>query len=98
MYTIVWRYKVKPEAVDAFERHYHAEGSWVTLFRSSPGYIRTDLFRDTAQPHVYLTCDVWESEAAFIALDAQNNTAYQALDQTCAGLTLHEEKLGAIST
>ena len=33
MYVIIWRYRVKPEQADVFERHYGAAGSWVELFR-----------------------------------------------------------------
>lgn len=96
MYTIIWRFTVKPDSVAAFEAHYCSTGSWVAIFRTAAGYIGTELLRDTAQPNVYMTLDHWQSEAHFAAFDPQNNAAYQALDRACESLTLREEKLGVL--
>ncbi len=98
MYTIVWRFTVKPEAVAAFEAHYGAEGSWVQIFRTAPGFVATELLRDTLKPNVFVTLDHWQSSVAFDAFNPKANAAYQALDRECEVLTLHEEKLGAIGS
>ena len=98
MYTILWRYTVKPVAVADFERHYNEAGSWVEIFRTAPGYVKTQLYRDANDPHVFLTLDYWQSEVAFNAFDAAGNAAYQALDKICAAFTTHEERLGAFDS
>ncbi|MBL8644005.1 MAG: antibiotic biosynthesis monooxygenase [Rhodospirillaceae bacterium] len=97
MYVIVWRFTVKPEAVADFERAYGPAGDWVRIFRNAPGFVRTDLLKDTSQPNVYLTLDHWRDEAAFAAFNPKANAAYVALDAVCEAYTLHEEKLGAFS-
>lgn len=95
MYTIIWRFTVRPGFTADFERHYASGGTWARLFRRYPGYLGTDLLRDTAAPNVYITIDRWTSPDAFAAA---RGPEYAALDETCAGLTEREEKLGAIDS
>jgi heme-degrading monooxygenase HmoA len=98
MHTIVWRYRVEPRARAAFEEHYRADGAWARLFRQAPGYQGTDLFRDASDGDVYLTLDHWTDAGAFHAFEASHADAYAGLDRRCEGLTLQEERLGAMST
>ncbi len=100
MYTIIWRFTVKPDAIPVFENHYGANGSWANLFRTAPGYVGTDLLRDTAKEkyNVFVTHDHWRSAEDFVAFNPQANAAYQALDRECNALTLYEEKLGTMGS
>lgn len=97
MYTVLWRFTVKPASRDVFERYYGADGSWEALFRNSPGYLGTALLRDTADGDVYVTIDRWVDVAAFDAFKAAHGAAYAALDRECEEFTLREERIGVIA-
>jgi heme-degrading monooxygenase HmoA len=98
MYTIIWRFTVKPDAIPVFENHYGADGSWVHLFRAAPGYVGSELLRDVNKPNIFITFDHWRSAEDFVAFNPQANTAYEALDRQCDALTLYEEKLGTMGS
>jgi len=91
MYTLIWRFTVKPARRADFERHYGASGTWAALFRESPGYLGTALLRDMAGDNIYVTIDRWTDAAAFAAFKAAHGAAYAALDRECESLTAHEE-------
>jgi heme-degrading monooxygenase HmoA len=95
MYRIVWMYDVRPESTSVFERIYGADGEWVKLFRTAPGYLSTELFRSTATPGRYLTVDDWESLAAYDIFRARAAGAYAELDARCDDLTLAERLVSA---
>jgi quinol monooxygenase YgiN len=93
MYTLIWRFTVKPARRADFERHYSASGTWAALFRESPDYLGTELLRDTARDNIYVTIDRWTDAAAFAAFKAAHGVVYAALDRECESLTTHEECL-----
>jgi heme-degrading monooxygenase HmoA len=93
-YAYVWEFRVAPEHREAFERHYGPTGSWVTLFRESPGYIESWLLRDQTDGLRYLTIDRWESAAAYRLFRARFAEQYAALDRLCEHLTTCENSLG----
>ena len=72
MYVVVWQFRVRPEWVPEFERAYGAEGDWAQLFTRSPGFIRTDLWREPGEIGNYFTADYWRDpparDSVFIAL------------------------------
>jgi quinol monooxygenase YgiN len=94
MYTIVWRFTVRPDRIDDFVRHYGPDGSWAKLFRSGEGYIGTELHRSVAEPNVYVTIDRWESQAAYDAFRQSRVADYQTMDAQFESLTIDEEHLG----
>jgi hypothetical protein len=61
-FTYIWEFYVAPSAQAQFEFEYGPYGSWVTLFRSSPGHIETLLLHDHADPLRYVTVDRWDGE------------------------------------
>ncbi len=97
MYTVLWRFTVKPARRADFERHYGANGTWAALFRLGAGYLGTDLLRDTARDNVYVTIDRWTDAAAFDAFKEAHGAAYTALDRQCEDLTEQEEPLGTLT-
>ena len=96
MHTIIWRYAVQADRAAEFERHYAADGTWAQLFRKSPDYLGTELFRDAGSPTGYLTLDHWKSEAAFAAFKSEHADEYKRLDAGFEDLTASEERLGAV--
>jgi heme-degrading monooxygenase HmoA len=93
MIAILWRYRVRPEARQAFELAYGPEGDWVRQFRQADGFLGTELLRGPEAS--YLTIDRWRSLADFDAFLASHRPAYDALDRETEGWTLQEERIGA---
>lgn len=93
-YTYIWEYLVAPSRVDDFQRAYGPEGDWVQLFTEAPGYLRTELHRDRANPWRFVTIDYWESEGAWKAFRIRFAERFEALDARCASLTTRETEIG----
>ena len=94
-YVIVWEFQIKPGAEAEFVEKYGSIGVWARFFRSSEGYIRTELVRDVAAHQRFLTLDYWRSEEAFNDFRKQNLAEYERLDKELEGLTQQETRLGA---
>lgn len=97
-YLAIWRYVVAEGRVAEFERRYGPDGDWVRLFRRSPAYLGTELWRDRAIAMRYLTLDRWRSESDWLAFRRAYSADYEALDRSCAILTEADEQLGAFVT
>lgn len=93
-YFVLWEFQAKPEAKLPFERIYGPEGDWSVLFRQSPDYCGTQLFRDTEQPGRYITLDRWTSREAFHRFKANHVDDYEVFDRRCESLTSHESLIG----
>ena len=96
MFQVFWTFTVAPEHATAFERVYGPAGPWVALFRTSAGYLGSELFRSTTDPSEYLTIDRWVSRAAYAAAQRGYAEAYARLDAECAAFTVNERRLGTI--
>jgi len=93
--TYVWEFMVEPDRIHEFERHYGREGSWVQLFRQSPGYIQTFLLQDSADPRRFITVDRWQSAEAYRSFRAAHSKQYDELDARCEELTASETYIGS---
>ena len=96
-HAVVWRYRVAPGREAAFEALYGADGDWARLFRQSIHYRGTELYRDVADPGVYLTIDRWESPLAYEAFLSAHAAEYAALDARGDALTTDEARLGELT-
>jgi heme-degrading monooxygenase HmoA len=88
MHVILWRYRVHPGREAEFEAAYGQDGVWERLFRSTGGFLGTELMRGT--DGTYLTIDRWVSPDAHRALRDAQSAQYAELDGRCAGLTIEE--------
>lgn len=93
-YMYAWEFRVAEEQRLRFLEAYGPEGDWVALFRSAPGWIRTELHRDRRDPLRFVTLDYWESEAAWRRFREERAGEFEALDARCERLTLEERELG----
>ena len=91
VFVTVWKFVVKSERVSEFEEHYGPDGSWAALFRQSPGYVRTELFRGDEQQ--YITIDYWVSADAFRDFRDGHAADYERLDAQMQALTEREEAI-----
>jgi heme-degrading monooxygenase HmoA len=89
-----WEYEVDPHKTSEFLAAYGPDGLWVALFRGSPGYVRTELHRDRADPNRYLTLDYWESEDAWDHFRRARASEFEDLDRRCGQCTLAEREIG----
>src|SRR5580704_4776012 len=94
MIEVFFRYRVHPAQARAFEHAYGQTGPWVALFGRHEGFIRTRLFRQKTDPHVYLTIDVWDSKELYDRFRSENAEEYRRLDAQLSMLKLEEHLLG----
>jgi heme-degrading monooxygenase HmoA len=90
----VWEFFADPRRIRDFEFAYGQYGDWVKLFRTAPGYIRTELHHDLSNPLRYLTIDYWESREAWEKFRARSAKAFEEIDARCESLTTQENDLG----
>ena len=95
MYVIIWRYKVKPEHLDAFKSAYRADGDWAEFFRRDFNYIATRLVATNEDSHVFLTFDFWTTKDAYTRFAGKNEAEYQLIDMQFDDFMLAEEKVGS---
>ncbi|HEV3039295.1 MAG TPA: antibiotic biosynthesis monooxygenase [Candidatus Angelobacter sp.] len=88
---------MRPAVEAELVEKYGSIGVWARFFRSSEGYIRTELVKDAVAQR-FLTLDYWKSEEAFHDFHKQNQAEYQRLDKELEGLTQEETRLGAFWT
>src|SRR4030095_1795708 len=93
-FVCAWEYVVRPDRVKEFEHIYAHDGDWARLFRASPGYQRTELYRDRSQRTRFLTLDYWDSREAWERFRRTARDAYEELDARCEQLTEREREAG----
>jgi heme-degrading monooxygenase HmoA len=94
MIEVVYRYRVHPAQMRAFEHAYGGNGPWVALFSKHPGYRRTRLFRHRTEAGLYVCLDVWESKADWDRFRAEYAREYARLDRDLHLLYVEELLLG----
>jgi heme-degrading monooxygenase HmoA len=94
MFCVVWEFRVKPDHVAEFERHYQANGTWASLFRQDPAYQETVLLRDLKTEGRYLTKDFWQDESSYRSFQERFAERYATLDSEFAAFTESEQLIG----
>ena len=94
MHVILWKFRARPGREAEFERAYGDDGVWANFFRSSEGYLGTELMRGT--DGAYLTIDRWTAEEAYRAFKNAEAARYAELDAHCEAFTTEETLLGEI--
>ena len=89
----VWRYDVPTDVCDEFELEYGPDGSWATLFATSPGFVATSLYVDVGSPTSYLTVDRFADDQAWQRFRAEHEKAYQEVGERLRHLTTSQEEL-----
>lgn len=98
LYTIVWKYKIKPNTKDIFEFEYGATGSWNSLFSTSENYKNSYLHKSEDEPDTYFLIDTWTDKTTYENFIKENNVAYQNLSTQFGYLYFTEEKIGAFNS
>ena len=93
-FIYVWEFIAIAAHLREFERMYGPEGNWADLFRLHPGYIGTELHRDSENPRRFITIDRWESRKAYAEFRTLYKTQFAALDAQGERLTESEILIG----
>ena len=64
-FITTWKYKVKSEKRNEFEKLYEKDDNWVKLFRNIRINIKTELIKDLNNNDIYITLDYWKSKEAY---------------------------------
>jgi heme-degrading monooxygenase HmoA len=94
MLLIVWEFIVRKDRIEDFETLYREDGAWAELFRRSPGFVSTTLWRDIRDPRRFLVADRWTGAEGFEAFRREHDAAYRTLDERCKRLTERETEVG----
>ena len=77
------------------KRVYGTGGDWDSLFRRDSHHERTELFRDTDRPRIYLTADCWKSRKSYEEFLQARGAEYKKLDSIAEKLTANERHIGS---
>ena len=94
MFCYIWEFRADPMRVEEFESAYRADGLWTELFKKAPGYIRTELLRDSGEANRYLTIDYWTDRNAYERFKQDFNAEFRSLDRECEAFTKSERHVG----
>ena len=97
-YSIVWKYKIKPEYKEKFEFEYGIDGTWNSLFSKSKSYTGSFLHRNESESNTYLLIDTWTSRESYKRFIKANNDYYQKLSSRFEYLYESEEKIGMFNS
>jgi len=98
MFTILWKYKVKPEYRHVFEQEYGPDGTWAKLFSESEGYQGSYLQRSEEEPSTYLLLDTWADKAAYLGFLQRQEKHYREQSTAFEYLYELEELLGTYTS
>ena len=97
-FVLVWEYRVRRERLAEFVSLYSADGAWATLFSKGEGFLGSHLMRDESSPARYMTIDRWRDATCYEAFQWRHQKEYDALNQRCAPLLAHEQRVGTFQT
>jgi hypothetical protein len=98
MYTIVWKYTVKPDTQKIFEKEYGAHGVWSIFFKGSKNYRGSHLHQDDANPLSYLLIDIWTDKVSYENFKRINATDYLNQSDKLEYLYEKEELIGCYTS
>ena len=98
MFLVLWEFEVKPGCEERFERVYGVGGDWDSLFRRDSNHAGTYLFRDLANPRVYLTADYWVTQTAYKYFLQREEAEYKRINAEAEALTTAERHVGSYET
>ncbi|MCB2217852.1 antibiotic biosynthesis monooxygenase family protein [Desulfofustis glycolicus] len=95
--TVLWEYIVRDGYLDQFLQAYASDGTWAELFRKHPGYLKTELIRDSSNPNRFITIDHWVSLPAYSTMKHLSRNEYKSMDEHCEKFTVDENYIGVFA-
>lgn len=96
-YSVIWKYKVKPDSLEHFEFEYGPNGTWNKLFVQSENYGGSFLYKSDEDPQTYMLIDTWVSKHAYEDFINENQKVYSEISAGFENLYLTEEKVGSFN-
>lgn len=93
-YSIIWKYKIKPENKEKFEHEYGPKGTWFKLFSESSSYSGSFLNRNE-EDNTYILVDTWMDKNSYEDFKQKNREVYDRLSAQFENLYEREEKVGS---
>lgn len=93
VYIRVWEYEVAAAQIGAFLTAYGIEGDWAKLFRQSPDYLGSELYRGTENASHFVTVDRWTSHSAWRSFRREWGDTYGRLDGRLESLIASQRQL-----
>jgi hypothetical protein len=97
-YSIIWRYKIKPENKERFEYEYGPRGTWFKLFSESINYAGSYLSRSEEEAGTYILIDTWTDKKSYEDFKDENRETYNRLSSGFEKLYEREEKVGSFDS
>ncbi len=94
-YSIIWKYKIKPESKEKFEREYGPRGTWFKLFSQSINYAGSFLNKSEEEADTYILIDTWTDKKSYEDFKEKNREVYDRLSAQFENLYEREEKVGS---
>ena len=98
MYTIIWKYKIKAEFEDIFEKEYGTNGAWYNLFEESEDYRGSILYKSQEEVNSYFLMDTWTTKESYEAFKKSCDEIYRKLSSQFEYLYETEEKIGTFNS
>jgi len=93
-YSVIWKYKIKPEGKVRFEHEYGPKGTWFKLFSGSSSYTGSFLNRNE-EDNTYILIDTWTDKNSYEDFKEKNREVYDRLSVQFENLYEREEKVGS---
>jgi len=98
MFSVIWKYKIKPVNREAFEFEYGAVGSWCKLFGKSADYKGSFLHKSADGENTYFLIDTWITKDSYELFKKMYADIYTKLSSQFEYLYITEEKIGAFNS
>lgn len=96
-YSIIWKYRIKPESREVFEHEYGPRGSWYQLFSESKNYTGSFLHRSDERALTYILIDTWTDQQSYEDFKKSHAETYHQLSARFESLYESEERIGAFN-
>lgn len=97
-YSVIWKYKIKPESKEKFEYEYGPHGAWFMLFNKSRSYSGSYLYKNEEEKNTYVLIDTWADKQSYEDFKKINAEAYTSLSAQFESLYETEEKIGSFNS
>ena len=97
MVAVVWQIEIGPEASDAFERFYGADGEWTALSRRSRSCLGRSFLKDLAHPERYLLIEYWSEMVVYEKHLSDFGGEVESLENERAKFVVRMEAMGVFT-
>lgn len=97
IYSVIWKYKIKPENKEKFEFEYGGNGTWSKLFTKSESYRGSFLHKSEDEVDTYLLIDTWINKQTYEDFKKKNQATYNQISTGFEYFYRTEEKIGSFN-